>query len=311
LSSLLARFAANIYWLGRYMERAECVARILDINETYARDHAEGPSWQRVLDLYADNDSFAALHDKATAENVLSFYVLERANPTSIAAAVAQARENARTVRHLISTEMWQQLNIFHYQVASLTKRDVWTTNLSPLCGDIKAGCQTFEGIAEGTFFRSEAWNFYQLGKYIERADQTTRVLDMGYHRLTDETSEALAAMQRDVLLRSVSGYHAFRSLYPTTSTPSDIARFLLYDQQFPRAVALCLDRATERLRDLERRHGRRKDARVESARRELEFALETGIGHRITSRRLHGFLDKIQISLGQVSDSVALAYFG
>lgn len=310
MPSLLARFAGNIYWLGRYIERAESLARILDINETYARDKPEGPDWQRVLDLNADAKRFMENHDTVDAGSVANFYVLDRRNATSIASSIASARENARSVRHLIATEMWVHVNMFHNSMGALTQRDLRTNNLSRVCHDVRTACQTFEGIAEGTFFRGEAWCFYQLGKYIERADQTTRILDMGYDRLSDDLSDAISAVHWSVLLRSVAGYHAFRSLHPAGSYASDVATFLLYDREFPRAVALCVDRITERLLRLETAHGHKRRKPVEDARRTLAFTLETGLGHRVTQQRLHKFLDDIQIALGQVSNEIDEAYF-
>lgn len=310
-SNLLARFANNTYWLGRYLERAENLARVLDINETFARDDKSGPDWRHILDLYADTARFSESYETPDAESVLNFYIRDYHNSSSISGSISAARENGRAVRHLISTEMWTHLNVFHYRLSTLTKRDIWLTNVAQICADIRTDCQTFEGIAEGTFFRSEAWCFYQLGKYIERADQTTRVLDMGYDRLRGEDGEALAAVQRDVLLRSVSGYHAFKSRYPTSTTPQDIAAFLLYDEQFPRAVALCVDHVSDRLEDLEKHHGGTREANLEKSRKALVFCLETGLGHQVTSRRLHKFLDDLQIALGRVSDEVGKTYFG
>ena len=309
MSSLIARFGWNIFWLGRYLERAEALARILDINETYARDKPEGPDWERVLDLYADTGRFMENHETADAGSIANFYVLDRDNPTSVASSVAAARQNARSVRHHISTEMWTQLNMFHNHLAGLNQRDLRMNNLSRICGDIKSGCQTFEGIAEGTFFRGEAWCFYQLGKYLERADQTTRLLDMGYDRISDHDAEGRDSIHWSVLLRSVAGYHAFRSLYPAGSKPADIASFLLYDREFPRAVALCVERVTERLHDLETRHGHPRHKTVEDARRALAFTLETGLGQRVTPRRLHKFIDELQIALGDVSNEIGKAY--
>lgn len=309
MASLVARFGWNIFWLGRYVERAEALARILDINETYARDKPEGPDWLRVLDLYADTERYHESHENADAAQVVNFYILDRGNPTSVASSIAGARENARSVRHLISTEMWTHINMFHNQIGRMTQRDIRMGNLSQVCSDVKVACQTFEGIAEGTFFRGEAWCFYQLGKYLERADQTTRILDMGYDRITDNDADGRESIHWSVLLRSVAGYHAFRSLYPAGSAASDIAGFLLYDEEFPRAVALCVDRISARLRDLEMRHGHARRESVEKARRSLEFTLETGLGHRVTPRRLHKFIDDLQIALGDVSDEIGKAY--
>lgn len=309
--SLLARFAANIYWLGRYLERAESLARILDINETYARESSGGLDWQRILELNADSERFAESHSGTGADAVLDFYILDRTNPTSIAAVVSAARENGRSVRHLISTEMWMQLNMFQSRMSQLTRRDIRLSNLTQVCNDIKVDCQAFEGIAEGTYLRSEAWCFYHLGKYLERADQTTRILDMAFDQLASNDGEALTSVHANVLLRSVSGYHAFRARHPAGSTPRDIARFLLYDDEFPRAVALCVNQVTSRIRDLERRHGRKRGSDVETARRDLEFSLETGLGERITPQSLHRFIDKLQISLGNVSNAINISYFG
>lgn len=310
MSSLSARFAENVYWLARYVERAENIARIIHINETYARDDPGGPDWARVVELYADGERFARNHETADAASVVHFYVLDRDNPTSIRSAVAQARENARSVRHLISTEMWTHINMFHSRLQSMTRTDVRLANLSRLATSLIADCQTFEGIIEGTFVRGEPWCFFQAGKYLERADQTTRILDMGYGALAAAEGEAAHAIRRAVLLRSVSGYYAFRARHPAASQSSDIAMFLLYDRQFPRSVSLCVARLSERLRELQDRHGTQVSGNVEQARRALEFSLETGPGAELSPARLHDLLDQFQISLGRVSDALVATYF-
>ncbi len=310
LSSLVARFASNIFWLGRYLERAENLARILDINETYARDDTGGPNWSRVLELYSDRKRYEETHGTPTAQGVLSFYVLDRDNQASIISCTRAARENARSVRHLISTEMWTHINIFHARVTEISKKNVTTSNISRIAKDVVAGCQSFEGIAEGTFLRGEPSCFYQLGKYLERADQTTRILDMGYDRLAPSGDNVVAWVHWNVLLRSVSGYHAYRSRHPGASSPHNIASFLLYDDEFPRAVALCVSRLTSNLRALERRHGTRRGKSLEVSRRELEFLIETGPGKALTANSLHKYLDRLQTSLSNVSGEVGDRFF-
>lgn len=311
MPSLLARFAANIFWMARYLERAEGLARILDINETYARHNSKAHDWRGILDLYADTKRFVKQHDRTDAASVLHFDVLDRNNPTSIAFSVAAARQNALSVRHLISTEMWTQLNIFHNYVAGLTPRDIRLSNLSRICTHIKLNCQTIEGITEGTLLHGEAWRFYQLGKYIERADQTTRVLDMGYERLSAGEDNAIISVQWNVLLRSVAGYHAYRSRHPAGSYARDVAAFLLYDKEFASAVASCVDRITECLKDLDHRYGGRGRADIEGSRRAVEFALETGPGQQVTPRHLHKFIDDLQADIGRLSNAIGKAYFG
>lgn len=310
MSSLLARFAENIFWIGRYVERAENLARVLHINETYSRDQTDGPDWKRVLEIYADLEPFSKIYENPDAVSVLNYYILDRNNSSSLTESVRSARENARSVRHLISTEMWTHLNIFFGKLKALKQRDIRLPNLSRLASSVILDCQTFEGITDGTFARGEPWCFYEIGKYLERGDQITRVLDVGFHRLSHDAPDSVASVQWNVLLRSVSAYYAFRNRYPAGSQSDDIATFLLYDTEFPRSVALCVQRMTTRLRDLQMRHGLDHSTDLEHARRALEFSLETGPGSGLDPQKLHVFLDQIQISFGSVADAVRETYF-
>lgn len=307
---LVSRFAENAFWLARYVERAENLARIIDINKTHARDGSGVSDWKRIPELYAELDRFLEAYDQISEQTVLNFYALDKENPTSIRSTIGSARENARAIRHLISTEMWTQLNIMFNKCQSWTKRDIDTYNLSRLCQSITLNCQTFEGITEATFFRGEAWTFYQIGKHIERADQTTRILDIGYDRLTLAKGDAVGSVYWNALLRSVSGYHAFRHCRPRASRPEDIAHFLIYDREFPRAVALCVDQLTERVYELEQRHDSSRRANVEHARLALAFTLETGLDVALTAGSLHAFADELQRALTNLSDALAETYF-
>jgi len=310
LNNLLSRFAFNIYWLARYLERAESLARLLDINETYARDKPTGPDWQRVVDLHADQDRFRELHRRPDVAAVLEFYLLDATNPTSVPYALAAARQNGRSIRHLISTEMWTQLNIFHNQTKELGRRDIRLDNLSTVCTNIKLNCQTLEGIAEGTFARNEAWLFYQLGKYLERADQTTRVLDMGYMWLSEGDADAPISVHWNMLLRSIAGYHAYRSRHPAGSYSSDVAAFFLHDRTFVRSVTYCMERVSQCLNSLDKLHDGGRTKGLEAARRTLEFSVETGLEKRVTQKRLHRYLDDLQTKLNDVSEEIFTCYF-
>jgi len=310
-STLLARFAQNVFWLGRYIERVDNLARILDINKTYARETQGAPDWRQVLDLYADTARFLRANNGVGEQEVLNFYILDRDNPSSLVASVQMARENARSIRHLISTEMWTHLNTFNARVSRLGQRDIRPNNVSGLCKEIKEGCQTFEGIAEGTFFRGSAWHFYNLGKYVERADQTTRMLFIACGLLGGAEGDAVNTVRWNALLRSVAAYHAFRWVHPRGYNHSDIVNFLLYDECFPRSVKLCTVRIASHLEDLVVRRGQPRFVAVGNACRRLDFTLETGLGSRVTARALKRFVDDLQRALIRVSDTVAAAYFG
>src|SRR5271154_3488061 len=130
---LLARYAECLFWLGRFVERAENLARILEVHETYARDRSGARDWYSIVQLNADEEPFAEKHNVASAKNVIRFYLTDRENPTSIVNTVRYARENARTLRPLVSTEMWVQLNVFYNRLTELSTEDLAPGNLAAL----------------------------------------------------------------------------------------------------------------------------------------------------------------------------------
>ena len=221
--ALLARYADCIFWLARYVERAENLARILDVHETFSRDSHGGQNWRSIVQLNSDEERFFATHPNAAAQSVVKFYVIDSDNPTSIVSAIHCARENARTLRPLISTEMWVQLNVFYNRLVALGEEDLIPGRLATLFDSIKEDCQAHTGITDGTFFRDQGWYFYQLGRYIERADQTTRLLDIKYHLLLPSLSDVgspIDVSQWNAVLRSAAGGACTRPARPRPVWP-------------------------------------------------------------------------------------------
>jgi uncharacterized alpha-E superfamily protein len=311
---LLARYADCIFWLARYVERAENLARILDVNETFSRDSRGGQNWRSIIQLNSDEEKFFADDREVSAHSVIEFYVVDADNPTSIVSTIRGARENARTLRPLISTEMWVQLNIFYNRLAALEVADLAPGRLAALFATIKEACQTHTGITEGTFFRDQGWYFYQLGRYIERADQTTRLLDIKYHLLLPDIADVGSptdVSQWNALLRSAAGYHAYRRLHAASTTPARVAGFLLLNQAFPRSVHHCVREVGRLLGDVKSRYALRggNDAAEELDR--LRAVLGTLTITAILSEGLHEFLDLIQQQLIAVSRDLSIAFFG
>ena len=311
---LLSRSAESLFWLARYVERAENLARILDVNETFSRDSLGGQNWRSVLQLYGDEARFAERHGAATAQSVLRFYVTDASNETSIAAAVRMARENARSLRPLISNEMWTQLNALHNRLAALGDGALAAGNRSRLFGQIKEACQTHVGVTEGTFYRDQGWYFGRMGRYIERADQTTRMLDIKYHLLLPEAADVgspFDVSQWNALLRSAAGYQAFRRLHPEGIAPARVAAFLLLDPRFPRSVALCVREAGSLLGELRSRHGLRGGTGAAEELDRLRALLGALPIAEILRKGLHEFLDLLQRQLIAVTDDLAGTFFG
>ena len=317
MTSLLARYADCIFWLARYMERAENLARILDVQETFARDSKGSHDWGLMLALHADTERFAQRHERPTAAAVLHFYVLDRDNPSSIVASLTQARENARALRPLISTEMWVQLNTFHHRVTTLSERDVGEERLARLSSMIKEGCDAHTGITAGTLYRDEAWCFYQLGAGIERADQTTRLLDakfLGLQARGDATPPGSAAdiSYWTTLLRSVAAHQAFRRMHPHGMNPEQIASFVVCDPRFPRSVAHNLEVVEGALTTLRRRDHLRAAAgpleHLDGLRDDIDVHKLRLV---VAKGELHRFTDFIQGGLNELTRLISTGFFG
>jgi uncharacterized alpha-E superfamily protein len=309
-SYLLSRYAESVFWLARYMERIENLARIMDVTVSFARQGTDS-GWLSVIQINTDEAPFAEHNPIVTPEAVTYFYLLDRRNPNSIASAIEYAHENARTLRPLISTEMWAQINLFHKEIKALTPADIAPSRLSQLCNTIKLHCQSHMGITEGTFFRDQSWPFYALGKYLERADQTTRLVDIKYHTLlpsAQDVGTAIDISQWHALLRAAAGYHAFRRVYPSGMTPSSVAGFMLMNHSFPRSLALCIDHACMQLDQLRSGFGLRCDDASETL-DELRVTLTDPI-ETILVKGLHEYLDWVQLMLNRVYADIADAFW-
>jgi len=310
---LLARYAEGLFWLARYLERAENTARLVDVTQTFESPGREAESWFALVRINADEAGFRDRGITPTAEAVKNFYLLDPLNPTSVVASVAAARMNARTLRPLISTEMWLQMNVFHRDIAATSDNELAGDRLSRLCRRIKEGVQAHTGITEGTFFRDQGWFFYQMGRLIERADQTTRLLDIRYHLLVPAAGEErrIAELaQWSGVLRGAAGYHAFRRVAPPSFTPRDVVAFLLTDTAFPRSVALCIAGIEDCLTQLRSRYGLRGTVAALERTEELRGAILGRNVDAIIATGLHQFLDGIQSDLNSLAAEIGTAFF-
>lgn len=314
MNSLLSRYAKAIYWMARYMERAENLARILDVNETFSRDSRGGQNWRSVLQLFADEERYRERHDEANARDVVHFYTLDRENFSSIISCLHGARGNARTLRPLISTEMWIQLNIFYNQIREIDRAQLTEPRLARFCAKIKEACQAHTGITEGTFYRDEGWYFYELGRKIERADQTTRLLDAKYHLLLPNATEVgspFDVSQWNAVLRSAAAFHAFRRVHPSGMTPASVSDFLLFNRRFPRSVMACVGDIDGTLTGLRGQYGLRGGASALEKLDEVRALLEGETIDGIIERGLHEFLDWVQRRLIDVDRDLGRDFFG
>ncbi len=311
--ALLSRYAENIVWLARYMERIENLARIIDVTETFTRTSQMENGWRSVIQINADEERYHAARQEADMQGVAEFYVLDRENPNSIASLINASRENARTLRPLISTEMWTHINVFHGWVRQLGSHDIRSSQLSGLCARLKQECQTHNGIIEGTFYRDQGWYFYMIGKYLERGDQTTRLVDIKYHTLLPPEvgiGSPVDISQWSAVLRSAAAYHAYRRVMPRALTAPAVAGFLLLNNAFPRSLVLTLRQVYGSLSQLRTDYGLRQGGIALERLEELRAALSDQTIEQIILRGLHEFLDWVQVELRRIQNDVADAFW-
>ena len=310
---LLSRYAEGLFWMARYLERVENLARLIDVTQSFESPGREDEAWSALIRINADEEGFSARGMAADADSVKRFYLLDHQNSTSIPASLESARYNARTLRPLIATEMWRQLNIFHRDMTAIREEELHSDRLSSLCTRIKEGVQAQTGITEGTFYRDQGYYFYQLGRLIERADQTTRLLDIRYHLLVAggrEERRLAEITQWGNVLRAAAGYHAFRRVARPGFTPEDVVTFLLLDRQFPRSVLCCLHDISAILSTLRAEHFLRGTGPAMERVDELSTALTVRRVPDIIDGGLHDFLDAVQRDLIQLASEIGTAFF-
>ncbi len=249
---MLSRVGESTYWLSRYIERAENNARLLDVNVQMLldfenrRDGTERQFWQPVLSTLEDTELFHELHPEFTADAVLDYVTFEPGNPNSIQSCINTARENARAVRDQISSEMWEQVNEIYLYFKDGSAAADFAGNSHNFYEKVTKAAQLFQGVTDATMTHGEAWRFIQAGKFIERADCTSRILDLKYHILLpagEEIGGSVDISQWMAVLRSCSGMEACLKIRKGDVTPWGVAEFLICHADFPRSIRFCIDR--------------------------------------------------------------------
>ncbi len=310
---MLSRVAESLFWMARYLERAEDVARIIAVNFQASLDAPSASqelAWEPMITITGDRDLFTAAFARYDAESVTSFLTLHPGNPNAIASCISRARENARAVREQISREMWEQLNRLYH---SIVNADLATIARNPydFFSEVRNGSHLFQGVTDATMAHTEGWEFIQTGKFLERADQTARILDVKYNALVSNMggeTAPLASLQWIALLKSCSAFEPYRRAHSQLQAWR-VVDFLLFDRTFPRSVAFCLDQTRDALRRIS---DSPLDRPANTAERLLGrlCAELTYLDIREALADLHMFLDDMQHKLNHVGDAIAQSYF-
>ena len=305
---MLARLAENLFWMGRYIERAEDTALLLDV--TY-HGLLESPpaeatrAWADLLRVLHLSRVYAETHDRPDEAAVTTFLVLDRPGPGSIVSSIARVRENARSVREIISSELWQAINTFYLELAGRDLRGDLDRQPHELYGMIKLRCQTIYGVASETMPRDDGWRFMMLGRMLERAEMTCRLLNVRYAQLT---STPHAGFHDWVgVLKSASSFEAYRKSYKARMDPKHVVEFLLLDDDIPRSLFFCL-RAAEG--GLNRLVAPGQFTRPQRLLGRLRADLEFRQIDELLAEGLQDFLDRVEQDVWSVADAVADQFF-
>lgn len=311
---MLSRVANAIYWMSRYVERAENVARIISVNLNLSLDMPgeAGQQWRPLVVITGDDQHFQERIGVTTKESVVQFLTFDTQNPNSILSCLRAARENARSVREIISAEMWEHINKSY-----LTVRDGGT--LEKALDDpyafferVNVSGQQFLGVTDATMTHGEAWHFCQLGRMLERADKTSRILDVKYFILLPTPTDVgtpIDDIQWLALLRSASALEMYRQRHGRIS-PVNVVEFLVLDREFPRAVLHCLTRANESLHAISGTYPGGFANLAEQRLGQLQAEIAYIQAEEIISGGLHEFVDNLQTRLNLVGDAIFESFF-
>jgi uncharacterized alpha-E superfamily protein len=336
---MLSRVADALYWTSRYVERAENVARFIDVSlNLMLESSAHGErDWASLVLTTGDQDIFDKKYGHATPANVTHFLTFDEDYASSILSSVSRARENARSVRDIISREMWQELNEFYLMVQQMARPGAQPEDLIDFCARVKRAGIYFEGVTNATLSRGEAFHFAHLGRMLERADKTSRILDVKYFLLApapafapsqaplqsqsqSQSSSHQTQTQNGVgsnidqlgwttLLNSASALQMYRQVRHVT-TPASVSEFLLLDRNFPRSILRCVRRAQESLHSISGTQLGSFESEAERLLGRLRSELDYAKIEEIMDQGLHQYVDGLQGQLNDVGAAVHDQFF-
>jgi uncharacterized alpha-E superfamily protein len=309
---MISRVAEHCYWMSRYLERAENTARVLDVNQTLLLD-LDVPVEQRWRPVLIINGVYDMPGEPET-EAVQNYMTWETSNLSSIAASLAAARENARVIREVISAEMWERMNYYHLWLQGPAARALYDANRSEFYAQVRRINQLVHGIGDATMSHGEAWEFFRLGKYLERACQTARILDVKYHILLPTPEHVGTPVDQAhwvAILTSCSGYEPFhKKLRPHGDIATAVADFLIFDPQFPRSVVCCLGECEAALRAIAARPAGEMGNEAERLLGELTGWLHASGIADVIRAGLHESLTRVVDGTHDVGNAIHDTYF-
>ena len=311
---MLSRVANSIYWMSRYLERAENVARFVDVNQNLLLDFgaSDVTQWEPLVSITGDASWFKARYGEASAENVLRFLTFDTNYHNSVISCLENARENARTIRECLSAPLWEELNKFYWWVRDAAQTGVPLHQQFDFYNHIKLAHHQLLGVMSATWSRNDGWHFARVGRRTERADKTSRILDVKYFILLPEVQDVgtpLDVVQWAALLKSCNALEMYRQCHGRI-TPKQVVDFLIFDRVFPRSLLSCLLGAEDSLLAITGSREGTFSNPAEQAMGRLRSELSYSQIDEVIGGGLHEFVDRFQRKLNGVGDAIHLTFF-
>jgi uncharacterized alpha-E superfamily protein len=309
---MLGRTANGLYWMFRYIERAENIARLVDagLRVSLTRAGSSDEDWHGVLESAGVRDTYSEVHDELTAANAVDYLLRDQTNPSSVMSCIEYGRNNARMVRTALTRETWEATNEAWIDLKSHLSRPLRAPDLPELIDVIKRRCGLIRGAFHGSMLRNEIYNFSRIGTFIERADNTSRILDVKYYVLLPSISQVGSALDNfhwESILRSVSAQRSYGWVYDSEYLAANIADFLILKVQMPRSLAYCYEKIVSNLSYLEADYGERHHAHDTAA--AIKGMLKRGSITDIMDHGLHEFLQDFIYRNNQLSADISDGY--
>lgn len=307
---MLSRVAERMYWFGRYIERAENTARLISVNANLLLDlpRMSKHLWGDLINITGNMEQFYDINVTANETNVIKFLLANPENPGSLICSSQMARENVRTTREVMPSEVWEQINEFHLYVKKNVNKALKRDGRHDFLDDVIMYCHQLIGMLHGNMSHGDAYNFIRMGKNLERADMTTRIIDVGCLNLLQGWEDVPETYENTLwmnVLRSLSAFQMYRQHVADRVNSEDVVEYLLLNKEFPRAVLHCLNELNHCAEQLPRNdHTLRSITHVQRIISKIDVS-------KLLLENLHDFIDSLQLDLGNIHEQIGLTWFG
>lgn len=314
---MLSRVADSLYWMSRNVERAENNTRLIDVKwismlENFDPERKDGQNWEEIIQINGYQDLYRENYMEGGSGSAIDFLAFSDFNPNSILNCIHISRENARAIREIIPQELWELINSFYWDIKQTSDTVLKKENIADFFDRVKDQSLRFQGMIEATMPRDEAYLFIRMGKLLERAEKTARILDVYYHKSpgAQYNQEIIDYHHWWAVLQSVSGHEAFLKKYRPFIRGEKVVSFLISDTSFPRSIGFCINKVMEAFLELEKGEVKHYSKELYEELHLLQNNLLNLTTEQVTYEGVHEFLNRVQSRCDRIGRLIIQTYY-